>query len=107
MIDSMPMDREVYEGLIGELNNPELDHTRRTEILQNLREDYNVVQTDFAGLQQTSEKLTKEKMDLLESNSQLFRKLGVVGNGSEKKEEEKKKEFSETISLEELERGRK
>jgi hypothetical protein len=103
MNEFMPMDREDYENLLGELNNPEIEHTRRTEILQNLREDYNVVHSDFTNLTTTKEKLSKEKLDLLESNSQLFRKLGLSGQTEEKKKEEKEKAYSETISLESLE----
>lgn len=96
----MPLPYEEYESLITELNNPELEHTRRVEILSDLRNDYTAVHADFTNLTSTNEKLKSEKYDLLEANSQLFRKAGF--NTEDKKKEEAVKERSETITLEEL-----
>lgn len=99
----MPMSQEDYENLIAELNNPELDLVRKTDILQTLRSDYAAVHKDVEELSQTKEKLEKEKASLVESNSMLFRQAGYF-----KKEEQKnnvdEKTFSETIRVEDFEK---
>jgi len=98
----MPMTRDEHELLLNDLNNPETDHTRRTEILQGLRTDYTSVHTDFDELTTTGEKLQKDNNDLIVSNSKLFRQVGIVGN-EEKENEVDEKEFSETVSIEKFE----
>lgn len=99
----MPMDREKHEELLNELLGAELEHSRRTEILQELRADYSTVLSDFDNLTSTNTKLQKDNDDLIVSNSKLFREIGVVGKPEEK--EQRKQEYSETISIEELERS--
>jgi len=99
----MPLERDVHENLLNELLQSDLEHSRRTEILQQLRVDYGTVLADFNQLNETNTKLQKNNDDLIVSNSQLFRQVGITGNPElEKKEEEKT--FSETITLESLEK---
>lgn len=99
----MPMAREDHENLLNELMNPEIEHTRRTEILQQLRVDYGTVHTDVATLTNERDKLQKDNSDLIVSNSKLFRQIGITGNEKKEKEDEKK-ELSETITIEQLEK---
>lgn len=96
------MDREKHEELLNELLSEELTIDRKTEILQTLRTDHVATHESYSELENNSNKLAKEKEELLLSNSQMFRQLGVVGN-VEAEEEEKKKEFSETVTIKELE----
>jgi len=99
----MPLERDVHENLLNELLQSDLEHSRRTEILQQLRVDYGTVLADFNQLNETNTKLQKNNDDLIVSNSQLFRQVGIMGNPElEKKEEEKT--FSESITLESLEK---
>ena len=100
----MPMERDAHENLLSELLNPELEQSRRTDILQELRADYATVLTDFDTISKTNSKLQKDNDDLIVSNSKLFRQAGIVGD-EKKEEQEEKKEFSETVTLEELEKG--
>ena len=100
----MAMEREQHENLLNELLNPELEQSRRTEILQELRVDYGTVLTDISSMTENIEGLQKDNTDLVVSNSKLFRQLGVVGNDG-KEQEEVQKEFSETVTLEQLESG--
>jgi ABC-type transporter Mla subunit MlaD len=100
----MPMKREDHENLLNELLNTEIDHTRRTEILQELRTDYAGVHGDFEDMTKNNEKLSKDNGDLVTANSQLFRQLGVVGGNQQQQEEAKEKEFSETITISQLEK---
>lgn len=98
----MPMDREKHEEILSKLLDSELPTSERTELLQNLRVDYQEVTTDFQGLTETKEKLEKDNSDLVLSNSKLFRQIGI--NSDEGlKEKENEKEFSETVTLESLE----
>lgn len=99
----MPLPLEDYEALLNELNNPELEHSRRTELLQSLRTDYTTVHTDFNQLTESETKLKKDKDDLVLANSQLFRQVGITGN-KDLEDKEKEKTFSETITLESLEK---
>lgn len=99
----MPMPRDDHEKLLNELLIPELEHSRRTEILQLLRTDYGTVLTDFDGLTQKTTKLQAENSDLVVSNSKLFRQIGILGDDTKKKEQDQKS-FSETVTLEALEK---
>jgi regulator of replication initiation timing len=98
----MPLSRDEHEALLNELLNPEIEHSRRTEILQQMRVDYTNVISDFEKNTQTIEKLTKDNGDLVVSNSKLFRQIGLTDTS---KKEEEKKEVSETITIEQLEKG--
>ena len=96
------MDREKHEELLNELLSEDLTIDRKTEILQTLRTDHVATHESYSELESTNSNLTKDKEELLLSNSKMFRQLGVTGN-SEAEEEEKKKEFSETVTIKELE----
>jgi regulator of replication initiation timing len=102
MVLFMPMKREDHEKLLGELLNPELEQSRKTEILQDLRTDYGSTLVEFDESKTKIEKLTHDKEDLTLANSKLFRQIGITGTEDEKREE--KKEFSETVTLEEIEK---
>jgi len=99
----MPMKREDHETLLNELLSPELEQSRRTEILQALRVDHVTAHSEYDDLSKNNKKLTTDNEDLIISNSKLFRQLGVVGG--EEKKEVKEKEFSETVTIESLEKG--
>lgn len=96
----MPMEREKHEAILNELLNPEIEQSRRTELLQELRVDYGSVITDYTELKQSNEKLQADNSDLVVSNSKLFRQIGLTDTNE--KEEVKEKEFSETVTLEGL-----
>lgn len=100
----MPMERDAHENLLNELLTPNLEQTRRTEILQELRADYVTVLTDFSTLTDSNSQLQTDNSDLVVANSKLFRQLGVVGGDEHFKKKEEKKNFSETITLETLEK---
>jgi hypothetical protein len=100
----MPIPREEHEAILNDLLNPELEHSKRTELLQLLRVSHSKDSDEFSVHTQTIDKLTKDNADLVISNSKLFRQIGVTGDGAPKKEEVQK-EFSETITLEQIEKG--
>lgn len=94
------MEREKHEAILNELLNPEIEQSKRTELLQELRVDYGSVITDYTELKQSNEKLQADNSDLVVSNSKLFRQIGLTDTNE--KEEVKEKEFSETVTLESL-----
>ena len=96
------MDREEHENLLNELLSEDLTIDRKTEILQTLRTDHVATHESYSELETNNSKLTKDKEELLVSNSKMFRQLGITGN-SEAEAEEQKKEFSETVTIKELE----
>ena len=98
----MPMERNNHEEILNELLTPDLETSRKTELLQSLRADYSNVLTDFSTLAQTKEKLEKDNDDLIVSNSKLFRQIGIVDTEVKKKEDQKS--FSETITIDQLEK---
>jgi hypothetical protein len=100
----MAMKREDHENLLNELLLPDIEQSRKTEILQLLRTDYGVVLADEDNFKKTTEKLTKDNQDLIISNSQLFRQIGVLGGDEKTKQKQDDKSFSETITLESLEK---
>lgn len=98
----MPMPREEHENLLNELLTPDLEHTRRTEILQHLRTDYGTVLTDFDTMTKDTTKLRKDNEDLIVSNSKLFRQIGMTGN-EQQQQQQQQQTLSETITIESLE----
>lgn len=100
----MPMLRDDHETLLNELLTPDLEQSRRTEILQLLRTDYGTVLADFDGLTKTKTKLEKDNSDLVVSNSQLFRQIGIIGGDDKSKQKQEEKTLSETITIEGLEK---
>lgn len=100
----MPVyDTETHEALLNELNNPELDHARRIEILQDMRLKNAEVLNEQTEANKYRQESTNTIQDLTIANSKLFRKLGITEDeGMKKKEEEKS--FSETVTLESLEK---
>jgi len=101
----MPMEREKHENLLSELLNPEIEHSRRTEILQEIRIQNDTDIHDFSENTSKADKLSRDNSDLVISNSKLFRQLGVTGDNKEDDKKIVEKEFSETITLEQLEKG--
>ena len=104
MNKDMPMEKEKYEEILIQLNSPDLEHSVKTDLLQQLRTDYNNVHTEFAETTKANEKLQKDNTELVISNSQLFRTAGIIGN-DKKEEEVKELEFSETVTIEQLEQN--
>lgn len=100
----MPMSREEYEELLGKLNNAELPHSERTELLQTLRADYSNVIGDHEKMSADIEKIQKDNADLVLSNSKLFREVGLKSDPKDTEPDEK--EFSETITLENILEGK-
>jgi Phi29 scaffolding protein len=99
------MERDKHEALLNELLNRELDTSRLTEILTDLRADHVTGHSEFEEITKTSTKLQRDNDDLIISNSKLFRQLGTVGGNEEHKKVEEEKQFSETVTLESLEKG--
>jgi mRNA degradation ribonuclease J1/J2 len=95
------MSRDDYEAILNDLLNPELEQSRRTELLQNLRVDYGTVIAEHEEHTGKIKKLSEDNSDLVVSNSKLFRQIGLTN--TEDKVEEKKKEFSETITISQIE----
>mgnify|MGYP001005610542 CR=1 FL=1 len=100
----MPMSKEEHEALLNELLGADVEQSRRTEILQQLRTDYGTVHADFENITTNNQKLQANNDDLIISNSQLFRQLGVVGGNQEMQKQEEQKTFSETVTIEALEK---
>lgn len=96
----MPFKREEHDELLSELLTPDLEAGRRTEILSSLRDNYTEYSTSFEVLAKEKEKLSKDNSDLVVANSKLFRQTGIV---KEEPQKDEKKEFSQTVTLEQLE----
>lgn len=97
------MEREEHENLLNELLTGELEQQRKTEILQTLRADYAETLGKIEEMTENNNKLQKDNDNLVISNSQMFRKLGDQYKTEDESEEEEQKEFSETVTLEQLE----
>lgn len=98
------MDREKHEELLNELLGEDITIDRKTEILQTLRSDHVATHETYSELTESNKTLSKEKEELVLANGRMFRELGVVGNDEMEKEVEEK-EFSETVTISELEKN--
>lgn len=74
----MVMEVERHETILNRLNDPELEHNERTELLTELRADFTATVTDLSEQTKSVQDLKKEKDDLIQSHSQLFRQLGAL-----------------------------
>lgn len=99
----MVMERDAHEGILNQLLNPELPQSERTELLQQLRVDYGSVISEHTEAMQSLEQLQRDNSDLVVSNSKLFRQIGITDTGKEKEEE--KVDFSESVTIEALEKN--
>lgn len=97
------MEREKHENLLSELLAPELEQSRKTEILQELRASHNATIDGVTTLSEKSTKLQRDNDDLIISNSKLFRQTGVVGE--QEQEQQQEQDFSETVTIDDLEGG--
>lgn len=82
----MVMEVERHETILNRLNDPELEHNERTELLTELRADFTVTVTDLSEQTKSIADLTKEKTDLIQSHSQLFRQLGALNTDDKLKD---------------------
>lgn len=96
------MDRDSHEELLNELLSDGITIDRKTEILQLLRVDHVAVHEYHQNTTQQIDKMKSDNESLVISNSKLFRQLGTAGDEGKQKEEEQK-EYSETVTISELE----
>jgi regulator of replication initiation timing len=99
----MPLAKDKHEEILGKLLNPELPQSERTDLLQELRVDYGAVLADHEDHTTKIKTLSETNTDLVVANSKLFRQIGR-DNEDDKKEDDKKS-FSESITIEKIERG--
>lgn len=99
----MPIELEKYLELTGKLANPEISVAERTQIVMELTEDYKTVHDDFKKLNDERDTLKSQVADITQGHSILMQKLGMTVTETE--EVMKEKELSETITLEDLEKG--
>ncbi|HSW76032.1 MAG TPA: gp7 family phage scaffolding protein [Candidatus Saccharimonadales bacterium] len=97
----MPLSHEDHENLLNELNNPELDVVRRTEVLQLMRTNFGETSSVLEDSQTLIQKNQQMINDLTLANSKLFRQIGIEQDQNQKQKEDAKTR-SETITLESL-----
>lgn len=97
----MVMDRSKHDELLTELMETS-DDARRVEIAMELRNDYTTVTEEHNTFTQDVERLNKENEGIRLANSALWRQLGQ--DIHQEDEDEVNEEFSETATLEDVER---
>lgn len=100
------LDAERHEEILTLLNNPDIEQSVKVDLLTELRTGFTDGTNQITELSQNVEKLTSTNNDLLHANSKLFRQVGIQGKDEEQQKEEEEKTFSETITLEQLEKGK-
>ncbi len=98
----MPMESERFEEIMEALNNPEIEHTEKAELLQELRNDHTKTWEEHSTNTTENAKLKAEKEDLLLTNSRYFNQLSTLNKNGEKNEEQEKQTLSETITIDDF-----
>ena len=98
------MEHSAYEAILNELYG-DTTPDRRTELLGMLRTDYSTVIKDHDTHTGRISELENDNKGLQVANGQLFRQLGYEGGKPEDKKKEDEKTFSETVTIEQLEKG--
>jgi hypothetical protein len=94
----MPFSKEEHDNLLVELADDKTSEGRRSIIAHELRKDFEESEKWMEENGKKVEGLRSEHKTLLDANLRLFK----AGNSS--KEIEKPKSFSQTITLEEMEK---
>lgn len=98
---------EEYEAMLNDLANPELDQETRTNHLLALKKDGSSI---FTQNEQHVEKIAEQEeriKGLREDNMRLYLEVPTDRTKSEKEiKEEQAKEFEQTVTISDLERGR-
>jgi uncharacterized tellurite resistance protein B-like protein len=92
-----------YNEILNKFINGTVSDEERPTALQQLRESFNTYSDDLKTLVDGNEKLIKETNDLTMSNSKFFRQLSS-GNENTLQPKPKEKTFSESITIEDLEK---
>lgn len=100
----MALSREEHEALLTELADGNVEESRKYEILQSLRNDSIAHHEDFEDMTNTVNQLTEDNKQLQIANSRLFREQY---SNAETDEEEIEQDFSESITVSDLEESTK
>lgn len=97
------MERDQFENYMNELLTNELTSERVLDIVTEVKNEYNSLVTINSEQSSEISKLMERNADLVATNGKLFLQIGKVENNEEKENEEKEIEFSEKITIEDLE----
>lgn len=105
----MVLSKEEYQDYLTELLDADEtpNRARLTEIATNLRDAYYETHDEHESLSDSVNKLQEENYEISITNSQLFRQVSNERQGRTEEQEEQLQEetFSETISIEDMEKG--
>lgn len=96
---------ERHEEILNALNSSETSQSDKTDLLGELRKGFGEGTDIISELTSKTEKLTVENSDLVHANSKLFRQIGVTEKDPAQEQKEEEQSFSETITLESIEKG--
>jgi hypothetical protein len=97
------LNKEQFDSFIEELGSKDLSAGRLSIIVDDLRKDFSVRNEAITKMQEDSKKLNEDYQASLKVNRDLFKKVGEEVYGI-KKEEAKEKSYSESITIEDLEK---
>jgi hypothetical protein len=97
------LSREQFDSLIEELGGKDISSGRLSIIVDDLRKDFFNRNEAITKMQDDSKKLNEDYQSSLKVNRDLFKKVGEEVYGT-KKEEAKQKTYSESITIEDLEK---
>lgn len=95
----MAMTREEHEALLTELADGSVEESRKFEILQSLRNDSIAHHEAFEDMTNANAQLMEDNKQLQIANSRLFREQGTESDN----EDEIEQDFSESITVSDLE----
>lgn len=99
----MPLwERDIHEGYMEELQKEDLTEARRFEILTEMRNHHTQALQEENESKEKLEKLDAKNRDLKDANSELWLTYGRQQQKPEEDPQEVKKEFSETVTIEQL-----
>jgi hypothetical protein len=97
------LSKEQFDNFIEELGGKDITAGRLSIIVDDLRKDFSTKNEAITKMQEDSKKLNEDYQSSLRVNRDLFKKVGEEVYGV-KKEEAKEKSYSESITIEDLEK---
>lgn len=97
VVNGMPMDAERHEEIMNLLYDSETTVEKRTELLGELREANKNDWTEYTEITTERDKFKNDNLDLVQTNSKLFRQAGM--QNEEQLQKQNEEEFSQTVNV--------
>lgn len=96
------MEAEAYEAKINEIQNPETSIEQRTKLILEISDERKLFMSTLDNEKTKVKTLEEQRVELLQTNNDLFNRVSKQTKTVEQNALEKQKEKAETITLDDI-----